>query len=239
MSSQLDTTDYTSTERIDGDVWCKFSVETMREMQKELDNRNPQTFGLKTTPDFFKLAEIEVIENQLRVVMKHYKNANKKKSPFSAWKSVFAHLEALTLFLQSKDSWATTEYATPESKKRALDVYNAYGAAWISTAEKLVGMASFSEGFLPSVRSAVKAALALGTSLAERFPKTKYVITSLLFRCLVLCGNSCRKHQPVARQVGVSLDGNAHDRGETEAVECGRRSGRGLEEKGQEEKGEG
>ncbi|KAJ1558542.1 hypothetical protein HK405_013445, partial [Cladochytrium tenue] len=167
-----DNVDYMATERLDGEVVCCFALQTMRDMDKELDHRNPNTHGLQATDEFIKLAEVEVIENQLRVVMKQYKNASKKKAPFSAWRAVLAHLEAMTLFIRhaGRDAWATPAYESPEAARRAKDLYVAVGAAWVSTADRLVAMASLSEAFMPSMRTAIMMALAMGTSLGERFP---------------------------------------------------------------------
>ncbi|KAJ3334085.1 hypothetical protein HDU76_011609 [Blyttiomyces sp. JEL0837] len=167
MASQLDNTDYTSIEKIGTESWSKFSMETCQQLMRETDNRNPEFFGLKVThQEFLSLGELEVIENHLRVILKQYKNANKKKSPQSAWKSVYANLEALTLYLKTKQSWFTAK-----DQKRVADVFNAFGAAWISTAEKLNALASFSENYLPSVRTVVNTAIAIGTSLNEKAPK--------------------------------------------------------------------
>ncbi|KAJ3064141.1 hypothetical protein HDU98_000137 [Podochytrium sp. JEL0797] len=154
--------DYNAVEKNGPQVWTKVGLEQCAEMLRETDNRNPEVFGLKTAPkDFTTCGQLEVLENQLRTVLKHFKLAMKKKSPQSAWKPVYASLEAITIYLQTNHSWVKDALANPKVAK----MFSAYGCAWVQVAEKLMEFGSFNENQYPSVRCAVQMTLHLGGEL--------------------------------------------------------------------------
>ncbi|KAJ3078778.1 hypothetical protein HK100_010617, partial [Physocladia obscura] len=117
--------------------------------------------------EFLAQGELEVIENHLRIILKSYKAASKKKAPQSAWKPVYAGIEALTIFLQTKSAWISS----PNDAVRAQAIFAAYGAAWIGVAEHLTELGSFGENSYPSVRCAVNTALNFGNETNEKAGK--------------------------------------------------------------------
>ena len=137
----------------------------------ENNNNNKKNDRKDATTDFFKLAEIEVVENHLKKVMKHYRIASKKSAALSSWKSVYANLEALTLFIRAHNAWCSPDYADKTFARRAASLFNAFGAAWVCTADRLCHFASFSESYLPSIRSVVRTTLTMGYSMMERLPE--------------------------------------------------------------------
>jgi len=162
--------DYNAVEKVGTVVWTKCGIEISQSLMRETDNRNPQVFGLKSSsPDFIASGELEVIENHLRAILKAYKNANKKKSPQSAWKPVYAHCEALTLYLQSRSAWF--ESMDPKEAERVARAFTAFGCAWVCLADKLNELGSFSENNYPSVRSAVNATITVGNEVNEKVGK--------------------------------------------------------------------
>ncbi|KAJ3031908.1 UNVERIFIED_CONTAM: hypothetical protein HDU68_010867 [Siphonaria sp. JEL0065] len=157
--------DYNVIEKKGSIIWTKVALEQAAELFREADNRNPAVFGLKPTqPDFSSSGELEVLENQLRVVLKHFKLANKKKSPQSAWKPVYASLEAITIYLQTKNSWVMSV----KDAARVEAVFTAFGCAWVATAAHLTELGVFNENSYPSVRNAVNTTMAIGNEFNER-----------------------------------------------------------------------
>ncbi|KAI9335072.1 hypothetical protein BDR26DRAFT_866148 [Obelidium mucronatum] len=168
MTERIEAIDYNAVEKKGAIIWTKVALEECAGMMRETDNRNPAVFGLKTAPtEFTSSGELEVLENQLRVVLKHFKLASKKKSPQSAWKPVYASLEAITIYLQTKTSWVTSI----KDASRVEQVFTAFGCAWVATATHLTELGSFSENVYPSVRNAVNTTLAIGNEFNERAGK--------------------------------------------------------------------
>ncbi|KAJ3110876.1 hypothetical protein HDU96_006181 [Phlyctochytrium bullatum] len=159
-----DDVDYNAVEKIGQDTFTKAGLAIAQDLMRETDNRNPEFFNLKlSNPDFGRYGELEVIENQLRVILKHYKTANKKKSPQSAWKPVYASLEGLTLYLRSKDAWFDIK-----DKPRVEEAFRTFGAAWVASAEKLAALGALNENSYPSIRTVMQVAMTLGNQLNER-----------------------------------------------------------------------
>ncbi|KAJ3407917.1 hypothetical protein HDU80_007375 [Chytriomyces hyalinus] len=166
MAEREAVVDYNAVEKKGSSVvWTKVGLDLFAELMRETDNRNPSVFSLKAAdPEFIAAGELEVVENHLRQTLRAYKNACKKKSPQSAWKPVFAALEALTMYMQSKNTWVTsTKHST-----RAANAFTAYGCAWVCVAEKLNDLGLFVENSYPSVRCAVNSTLAVGNELNEK-----------------------------------------------------------------------
>ncbi|KAJ3219496.1 palmitoyltransferase for Vac8p [Dinochytrium kinnereticum] len=85
-----DTIEFNSVEKFGADTFTKAGLRICQDLLREADNRNPDFFQLKgLLSDFRGYGELEVIENQLRVILKHFKNATKKKSPLSAAQESF------------------------------------------------------------------------------------------------------------------------------------------------------
>ncbi|KAJ3350721.1 hypothetical protein HDU83_009449 [Entophlyctis luteolus] len=156
--------DYNAVDKRGTAVWTKVGLDMCADMLREADKRNPAVCGLSTTVsiDYLAEGELEVIENHLRVVLKSLKAASKKKAPQSAWKPVYASMEALTIFFQTKTAWLKSKDAN-----RAAAIFCAFGAGWITVAERLTELGSFGENAYPSVRCAVNATLAFGNEVNE------------------------------------------------------------------------
>ncbi|KAJ3136567.1 hypothetical protein HK101_003987 [Irineochytrium annulatum] len=162
-----DSVDYSAVEKRDKESYTVHALEICQQMMRECDNRDPAFFQMQVKdPQFSKYGELEVVENQLRSIMKHYKNACKKKSPQSAWKPVFADLEALTIFMKSKEAWFEVK-----DRARAEEAFKTFGAAWIALGEHLAALGLFNENSYPSVRTAIHTAMAIGNDLNERAGK--------------------------------------------------------------------
>lgn len=155
---------YSAVTRVGKDVYSKVGFNLFEEMCRETQNRDPAFFELQiANQEWIKEAEMEVIENQIEAFWKLYKNAIKKKSPQSAWKPTFATLEALTLYLQSKEGW----FDMKESK-RAEEAFKAFGNAWVSTAENLSKLGTFNQNTFPSVRTMITIAVDIGNTINEK-----------------------------------------------------------------------
>jgi hypothetical protein len=158
--------DYMAVEKTDGQTWTLVGLELCKLLHREMDNRNPELFGLKpptaqTTTQFQSLGTLEVLENHLRILYKHFKNACKKKSPQSAWRPVFAHLESLTLYLRD------AHIQVKPDDDQWMHLFHAFGCAWVGMAIRLASLGLFSETNYPSMRCAVNAAITFGTSVNE------------------------------------------------------------------------
>ncbi|KAI8852274.1 hypothetical protein BC829DRAFT_385582 [Chytridium lagenaria] len=159
------TINYAAVEKIGEETFTKAGLQMCQDLMRETDNRNPEFFNLKIdNPEFGRYGELEVIENHLRVILKLYKLANKKKSPQSAWKPVYAALEALTIYIRSKDAWFDIK-----DKPRVEEVFKSFGNAWIATSERLSALGLFNENTFPSVRTVIAVTVAIGNQLNERF----------------------------------------------------------------------
>ncbi|KAJ3213257.1 hypothetical protein HDU67_003100 [Dinochytrium kinnereticum] len=167
MSAADETMDYNAVEKVGADTFTKVGLQMCQDLLRETDNRNPEFFQLKVeNPDFGRYGELEVVENQLRVILKHFKNANKKKSPQSAWKPVYASLEALTLYLRSKDAWFDIK-----EKDRVEECFKTFGAAWVATSERLAALGALNENSFPSIRTVIAIAMSLGNQMNLKYGK--------------------------------------------------------------------
>ncbi|KAJ3097351.1 hypothetical protein HDU97_004929 [Phlyctochytrium planicorne] len=167
MSAMEENIDYNAVEKVGEQTFSKVALAMSMDMMRETDNRNPEFFKLKVdNADFNRYGELEVIENQLRVILKHFKNANKKKSPQSAWKPVYAALEALTLYLRSKEAWFDIK-----EKPRVEEAFKTFGAAWVATSERLSALGIFNENAFPSIRTIIAITMTIGNNLNERSGK--------------------------------------------------------------------
>ncbi|KAI8851583.1 hypothetical protein BC829DRAFT_386371 [Chytridium lagenaria] len=138
------TINYAAVEKIGEETFTKAGLQMCQDLMRETDNRNPEFFNLKIdNPEFGRYGELEVIENHLR-------------SPQSAWKPVYAALEALTIYIRSKDAWFDIK-----DKPRVEEVFKSFGNAWIATSERLSAL-----GF---VRTVIAVTVAIGNQLNERF----------------------------------------------------------------------
>lgn len=166
-----DGTDYLTVVKKDGETWSVAGLDICSRLHAETDNRNPDLFGMRNTlPKFKKLGELEVIENHLRVIYKHFKQATKKKSPQSSWRPVFASLEGLALYLRDKmDLLSDTSLLQGDTSvnARLTELFHAYGCAWVGTAARLSALGSFSENAYPSVRTVVHCVMAFGNAVND------------------------------------------------------------------------
>lgn len=185
-NSSVDYVDYLAVlKRKDGETWTHAGLDVCRQLLREMENRNPTFYGFKVTDpiSFTRNATREVIENHLRILHKHYKTAAKKKSPQSAWRPVYASLEGLTLFLRDPTSSSSPmipqsplhanacswyDPTTLSSDTHAQYIMKSVGCAWVSLANRLVGLGSFSASVYPSVRTVVHVAMKLGHDWNEQ-----------------------------------------------------------------------
>ncbi|KAJ3409811.1 hypothetical protein HDV05_004253 [Chytridiales sp. JEL 0842] len=158
--------------------FSKAAVEHCQELFRECEKRDPAFFRLKHQPSttFAGFGQLEVIENELKTLSHFYTVALKKKSPQKAWHPVFARLEALTLFIQSKQDWFyIQDKCTPSNNtneyERADDVFMAYGAGWVCLLSKLNEFGAYLERDYPSFRSTINLVFKLGAFLNAKRPE--------------------------------------------------------------------
>ncbi|KAJ3409814.1 hypothetical protein HDV05_004256 [Chytridiales sp. JEL 0842] len=170
--------DVTQVVKIAEKPFTKFAVEHCQELFRETEKRDPSFFKLKHEPSatFAGFGQLEVIENELKTLSHFYTVALKKKSPQKAWNPVFARLEALTLYIQSKQDWFDIQdKCTPSNNtneyERADDVFMAYGAGWVCLLSKLNEFGAYSESNYPSLRSTLNLVFKLGASLNAKRPE--------------------------------------------------------------------